>query len=86
MPNDISTWESIKEASGFIVSFGRFIKELLFDPLGILERGIHGMKGIVEPTVLVVLAVLIILKMIGFKDVEKWGVLSLIIYAVIMVL
>lgn len=86
MPNDMSTWASLKEASEFIVSFGRFVKELIFNPLGIIEQGIHGLQGIIEPTVLVVLAVLIILKMIGFKDMEKWGILSLIIYAVVMIL
>ena len=86
MPTDVSFWITIKQAAQFIIDAGKFIKELIFNPMTVLEKGIHGLQGTIEPTTLVILATIILLKMIGFKDIEKWGILSLIIYIVVIAL
>lgn len=83
---DMSTWELIKESSQIIVNVSTFIKDLIFNPMDIVEKGIVVLQSNITSITLVVLAVIILLKMIGFKDLEKWGILSLIVYIVIMVL
>ena len=83
---DASFWITMKQASQYIVDFGNFVKELISDPGAILERGINGLQNGIEPIVLIVIATIILLKMIGFKDMEKWGILALITYIVIMIL
>lgn len=83
---DTSTWVTIKQASQMIVDFGKFTKTLIFEPMTIIQQAISGLQGIIFPTALIILAAIIILKMIGFKDIEKWGLLTLIIYVLIIAL
>lgn len=83
---DMSTWELMKESSQIIVNVAKFVKDLFFNPVELFEKGVVMLQSNITSITLVILAVIILLKMIGFKNLEKWGILSLIVYVVIMVL
>ncbi|MGL4802015.1 MAG: hypothetical protein ACRC18_07090 [Cetobacterium sp.] len=82
---DPGLWVTLKQAANVIIETGEFIKTLFTDPMTLIEAGIHGLQGSIFSISVVVIAVIILLKMIGFKDMEKWGILTLIIYIVVMI-
>lgn len=86
VPEDVGMWNTIKQASQVIVDFSNFVKTLFTDPMVIVNGAIHGLQGSIFQITLITIAVIILLRMIGFENLEKWGILMLIVYVVIMVL
>lgn len=80
------TFDVLREAGEIIIGIANFFKELFTNPMGLVEKGIDLIQSGAEPVVLIVLTVIIILKMLGFKEVEKYGWLTVAIYIIIMML
>lgn len=80
------TFNVLREAGEVIISVANFFKEFFTDPIGLVEKGITIIQSGIEPIALIVLAVIIVLKMLGFKEVEKYGWLTVVVYFVIMML
>lgn len=82
---DPGLWVTLKQASSIVIEIGNFIKTLFTDPMVLIEAGIHGLQGSIYTIALTIIAVIILLKLIGFKDMEKWGILTLVIYVIVMI-
>lgn len=83
---DFNLWNRLNESTQVIIDTSKFIKTLFTDPMTLIINGIHAIQPTVMYTTLIVLAVIILLKMIGFKDMEKWGILTLILYIVVIII
>lgn len=80
------TFDVLREAGEIIIGVAKFFKDLFTDPMGMIEKGISVFQSGIEPIVLIILAAIIVLKMLGFKDVEKYGWLTVVVYLIIMML
>ena len=75
----IDNWNKLIDA---VFSIGGFIKNCLTDPMFLINQ----LKGIAPDVILILLAILIILKFLGFETTNKYILLTLVIAFIIAII